>query len=88
LLITLVVIYNLQLVVLGGRVVGVKVNKGGSGFTNIPDLTINSQTGKGADLRAILKFVPVSEVSETLDPTQVISVVDCIEKPLTRNRIT
>ena len=79
---------DLQLVVLGGRVVGVKVNNKGSGFTNIPDLTINSQTGKGADLRAILKFVPVSEVSETLDPTQIISVVDCIEKPLTRNRIT
>ena len=79
---------DLELVVLGGRVVGVKVNSRGSGFTNIPDLTINSQTGKGADLRAILKFVPVSEVSETLDPTQVISVVDCIEKPLTRNRIT
>ena len=79
---------DLEPVILGGRIVGVKVNNKGSGFGNIADIRINSQTGKGADLRAILKFVPVSEVSETLDPTQVISVVDCIEKPLTRNRIT
>ena len=78
---------DLQLVVLSGRVVGVKVNNKGNGFTNIPDLTINSQTGKGANLKAILKFVSVDEVSEPLDPTQIISVVDCVDKPLTRNRI-
>ena len=74
-------------VVLAGRIVGVKVNNKGSGFTNIPDLQINSQTGRGADLRAILKFVPLGEVSESLDPTQIISVVDCVDKPLTRDRI-
>ena len=79
---------DLEPVVLGGRIVGVKVNNKGSGFANIPDIRINSQTGRGASLKAVMKFVPVSEVSETLDPTQVISVVDCIEKPLTRNRVT
>ena len=79
---------DLEPVVLGGRIVGVKVNNKGSGFGNIADIRINSQTGRGATLKAVMKFVPVSEVSETLDPTQVISVVDCIEKPLTRNRVT
>ena len=79
---------DLEPVILGGRIVGVKVNNKGSGFGNIPDIRINSQTGRGATLKAVMKFVPVSEVSETLDPTQVISVVDCIEKPLTRNRVT
>ena len=74
-------------VVLAGRIVGVNIINKGSGFTNIPDLQINSQTGRGADLRAILKFVPSTEVSEKLDPTQVISVVDCVEKPLTRDRV-
>ena len=78
---------ELKPVVLAGRIVGVNVISKGSGFTNIPDLQINSSTGRGADLRAILKFVPSSEVLETLDPTQVISVVDCVEKPLTRDRI-
>ncbi len=79
---------DLEPVILGGRIVGVKVNNKGSGFGNIPDIRINSQTGRGASLKAVMKFVPVSEVSETLDPTQIISVVDCIEKPLTRNRVT
>ena len=78
---------DLSPIVLGGRIVGVKVNNKGSGFTNIPELRINTETGRGADLRAVLNFVPVSEVSETLDPTQIISVVDCVEKPLTRNPI-
>ena len=78
---------NLSPIVLGGRIVGVKVNNKGSGFTNIPELRINTETGRGADLRAVLNFVPVSEVSETLDPTQIISVVDCVDKPLTRNPI-
>ena len=79
---------DLEPVILGGRVVGVKVNNKGHGFTNIPDIKINSKTGRGARLRPIMKFVSLSEVSETLDPTQIISVVDCIEKPLTRNKIT
>ena len=79
---------DLEPVVLGGRIVGIKVNNKGSGFTNIPDMRINSQTGRGATLKPIMKFVSPNEVSETLDPTQVISVVDCIDKPLTRNRIT
>ena len=79
---------DLEPVILGGRVVGVKVNNKGNGFTNIPDIRINSKTGRGARLRPIMKFVSLSEVSETLDPTQIISVVDCIEKPLTRNKIT
>ena len=78
---------DLSPIVLGGRIIGVKVNNKGNGFTTIPDLRINSQTGRGADLRAVLNFVPVGEVSETLDPTQVISVVDCVDKPLTRNPI-
>ena len=79
---------DLQPVVLGGRIVGVKVKDKGNGFTNIPDIRINTETGRGANLKAVLNFVSPSEVSETLDPTQIISVVDCVDKPLTRNRIT
>ena len=79
---------DLQPVVLGGRIVGVKVKNKGNGFTNIPDIRINTKTGRGANLKAVLNFVSPSEVSETLDPTQIISVVDCVDKPLTRNRVT
>ena len=69
--------------VLGGRIVGIEVECTGHGFTSIPDIKINSETGFGADLRATLKFTDVSEVSETLDETtEVISVVNCVGKPL------
>ena len=74
-------------IVLGGRIVGVEVVNGGTGFTTIPEITVNSDTGIGANLRPVLKFVSVTEVSEELDPTQVIEVIDCIEKPLSRRRI-
>ena len=69
--------------VLGGRIVGIEVECTGHGFTSIPDIKINSETGFGADLRATLKFTDVSKVSETLDETtEVISVVNCVDKPL------
>ena len=69
--------------VLAGRIVGVDVECTGHGFTSIPDIKINSETGQGADLRPILKFTDVSEVTETLDEaTEVISVVNCVDKPL------
>ena len=72
-----------KLKVLGGRIVGVEIECTGHGFTSIPEIKINSETGIGADLRPVLKFTDVSEVSETLDSTtEVISVVNCVDKPL------
>ena len=65
----------------------VEILNGGTWFTTIPEITVNSDTGIGANLRPVLKFVSVTEVSEELDPTQVIEVIDCIEKPLSRRRI-
>ena len=74
-------------IILGGKIVGVNVANGGAGFTSIPEITVNSDTGIGANLRSILKFVPVTEVSQKLDSTQIIEVIDCIDKPLSRRRI-
>ena len=72
-----------KLKVLGGRIVGVEIECTGHGFTSIPEIKINSETGIGADLRPVLKFTDVSEVSEALDSTtEVISVVNCVDKPL------
>ena len=78
---------QLNPVVLGGKIVGVEVVNGGTGFTTIPEITVNSDTGIGAIFRAVLKFVPVTEVSQKLDSTQIIQVIDCIDKPLSRRRL-
>ena len=76
--------------VLGGRLVGVDVVNGGSGFTSIPEATINSATGQGAIVKVVLRFVPLTGVTEvSLDDAsdQIIFVVNCVGKPLTRTRI-
>ena len=74
-------------IILGGKIVGVDIENGGIGFTSIPEITINSDTGVGANLRPVLKFVSISEVSQKLDPTQIIEVINCVDKPLSRRRI-
>ena len=77
----------LKPVILGGRVVSVEVVDGGVGFTSIPNIIVNSDTGIGANLQVVLKFTNISEVSQKLDPTRIIEVINCIDKPLSRNVI-
>ena len=67
-------------IIIGGRILGVEVNNGGTGFTSIPDITINSETGLGADLSAVLKFTNVNELSQPLDPAKVVQVINCVSK--------
>ena len=67
---------------------GIEVIDGGVGFTKIPELFINSETGQGANLRVALKFTPVAEVIKPLDSDEIISVVNCVGKPLTSTPIS
>ena len=62
--------------------VGASVVNGGSGFTSLPDITINSDTGTGAKLRPVLKFTKVDDASQLAQITQdaVVTVISCIEK--------
>lgn len=78
---------KLKPIVLGGRVVGVEIIDPGTGFTGIPDIDVISETGIGASLKGILTFTNVEELSETVDPAGVISVVNCVGKPITRTRL-
>jgi hypothetical protein len=64
--------------IIGGRIVKVEVNDPGTGFTSIPELTINSETGVGADLQPVLKFTEVNE--DSLPPGEVVVVVNCVGK--------
>ena len=75
----------LEPVILGGRVISVNVLDGGAGFTTIPNIIVNSDTGIGANLQVVLKFTNINEISQKLDPDKIIQVVDCIDKPLSRN---
>ena len=72
----------LEPVILGGRVIAVNVIEPGTGFNSIPKFTINSETGIGANLKSVLKFTDVTELSKPLDEAEIIQVVNCVAKPL------
>ena len=61
---------------------GANVINGGFGFTSLPDLIINSDTGAGARLKPVLKFTRVEDATELAQISQnaVVTVISCIEK--------
>lgn len=70
-----------------GSILGVRIpeDQRGQGFTDIPDLTINTQTGAGALLTPLLrvKYRGKNNIDQVLDEVtqdQIISVVDCVGK--------
>ena len=81
---------QVELNIQNGFIVGATVVNGGSGFTSLPDITINSDTGAGAKLKPVLKFTKVEDAVSSADTdvpfdrnlpqTAVITVIDCIEK--------
>ncbi len=81
---------QVELNIQNGFIVGATVVNGGSGFTSLPDITINSDTGAGAKLKPVLKFTKVEDAvlsadtdvpfDRNLPQTTVITVIDCIEK--------
>ena len=71
-----------ELIIEDGYVAGAKVIDGGFGFTDLPDLIINSDTGSGARLLPVLKFTKVEDAAELSQVSQdaVITVIDCVTK--------
>ena len=59
-----------------GQIVGLNVNEGGYGFTTIPNLTINSSTGVGAEFRVNLKFIPLNDFLEDQRQKELGFVID------------
>ena len=73
---------EVELIIEDGLVAGANIINGGFGFTNLPDLIINSDTGAGARLKPVLKFTRVEDAAELAQITQdaVVTVISCIEK--------
>ena len=67
-------------IVNNGYVVDVEVFNPGLGFTELPDIEINSETGVGAAFRPVLKFTRVDELSQPLDPGKVVQVINCVSR--------
>ena len=58
---------EVELEIVDGRVIGANVKNGGFGFTDIPELTINSDTGVLARITPILKFTKIDDASQLAD---------------------
>ena len=73
---------EVELEIQGGRIIGAKVTNGGFGFTNLPDLTINSESGVGARLLPVLNFTKVQDASKLAESMKqsAITVISCITK--------
>ena len=73
---------QVELNIQNGLIVGASVVNGGFGFSKLPEISINSDTGAGAKLLPVLKFTKVDDASQLAQTTQqaVITVISCIEK--------
>ena len=73
---------EIELKVVDGRIVGANIVNAGFGFTRIPKLRINSDTGALARLSPVLEFTKVNDAAQVADITQdaVVTVIDCITK--------
>ena len=73
---------EIELITEDGFITGANVVNGGFGFTSLPRIRINSDTGAGAKLRPVLKFTRVDDASQLAQVTQdaVVTVISCIEK--------
>jgi hypothetical protein len=66
-----------------GEIVAVKVISKGCGYTDLPEIVIESQTGYNAKLYPVLSATPITDEQALFDiPPEVplISVVDCVGK--------
>ena len=73
---------EVELNIQDGLIVGANVVNGGFGFTSLPDVTINSDTGALAKLTPVLKFTKIDDASQLAQISQdaVVTVISCIEK--------
>ena len=73
---------QVELNIQNGLIVGASVVNGGFGFTRLPEISINSDTGAGAKLLPVLKFTKINDASQLAQISQdaVVTVISCIEK--------
>mgnify|MGYP001255625101 FL=1 len=68
-----------------GQIVAFNILETGYGYTTIPNISIISKSGAGAEFRARLKFIPLNiflknENDKLVDPNKLVQVIDCVGK--------
>jgi len=66
-----------------GQIVAMEVLSSGCGFGEVPEITINSDTGAGLKVRPVMRFVNRDQYLQEqpdFNPTRLIKVIDCVLK--------
>ena len=66
-----------------GRITDINIISKGCGFTDIPEIRLNTQTGINAVLVPVFKFQRIDDIDNISQPTpndMVVNVVDCVGK--------
>ena len=73
---------QVELEIQNGNIIGAKVTNGGFGFTSLPEISINSDSGVGGRLLPVLNFTKVQDASKLVDSARqsAVTVISCITK--------
>ena len=70
-----------ELIINNGSIIGVNITNPGIGFTTLPEIRINTQTGFNADLKPVLRFIDVNDSGFVVPlGTPTLQVIDCVGK--------
>ena len=70
-----------ELIINNGAIIGVKITNPGIGFTTLPEIRINTETGFNADLIPVLRFIDVNDSGFVVPlGTPTLQVIDCVGK--------
>ena len=64
-----------------GSIVGVRITNPGIGFTTLPEIRINTETGFNANLIPVLRFIDVNDSGFVIPlGTPTLQIIDCVGK--------
>ena len=70
-----------DLIIRNGRIIGANITNPGIGFTTLPSLRINTETGFNADLKPVLRFINPNDSGFVVPfGTPTLQVIDCVGK--------
>jgi hypothetical protein len=70
-----------DLIINNGQIIGVNITNPGIGFTSLPSMTINTETGYNAVLKPVLRFINPNDSGFVVPlGTPTLQVIDCVGK--------
>ena len=70
-----------DLIIQNGEIIGANITNPGIGFTSLPSMRINTETGYNAVLKPVLRFINPNDAGFVVPlGTPTLQVIDCVGK--------